>query len=150
MAKPPYNFMHELGFGATTVVSIDDSQGSVDVSFTINEEVPLGTPVKVTGDNTVGKVTAATDMPIGIVLNTETKSDRIIAVVKTQFMAIKRAEATGGAVVAGDKLNAVELNATSELFKYNTAGTNKSAVALVGGADTEEIIVGVLKSSYAV
>jgi hypothetical protein len=143
----PYSFMHELGFGAKTVISMKDV-GSIDMSFTATELLPEGCQVKLTGDMVVGKVAAATDSPIGIVALSEDKIDRKRVLVKTQFMAVARAKASG-AVTAGNYLNAASLNADGELMNYVAhSSTNKRvAVALTSGADGEEILVGILRTA---
>jgi len=141
-----YDFPHGLGIGSKTRLFITSGE-SCDTSFLIDELLPETTIVKMTGDNTVGKVTAVTDKPIGMIINTLDKSNRKIAVVKTQFMAIVKGLAKGSALVAGDLVAAAEYDATCELMEYTKSSDINCGVVLVGGADAAEVVIGLLYSN---
>lgn len=146
--QPPYSFMHTLGFGAQTVISMSDDS-NLTMSFATSTDLKNGTFVKITGEGTVGPVTAVTDIPLGIVISSsEVKGEKRV-VVQTPFQMLVKGQASG-AVTVGNNLDAEAFDIATELMKYkaHAAGNFIVGVALSTAATTEAVAVGVLRVPY--
>ncbi len=147
----PYDFMHSLGFGAKTTVSMKDNE-NLAIGFIAPAVLEEGTVVKLTALNTIAPVDAVTDSPIGVVVTSEEKADGTFrAVIQTQFQMLVKGKAITGAVAVGDILAATSFDATDLLMEYAPAGANMvTGIALSAGAVGEQIIVGILRTFYKV
>ena len=143
------DFIHTLGMSADSVIKMQED-GNLAVSFLAAAELKAGTIVKMIDPMKVGPVTAVTDVPFGVVVTSETKSDRFKVTVQTNFQMIVRGIADG-AITAGDRLAAVAqevVGTDPELkmkYKLGVATNWIYAVALYDAVDEAEVIVGILK-----
>jgi hypothetical protein len=146
--KPPYEFMHTLGFGADNTFAMKDNS-NLAIGFLANEELKEGTVVKLVAEDSVEAVAAATDVPLGIVISSQLKADGTTwrCVIQTPFQAIVRGKASG-AVTAGDNISAVSFDAVDELQLYKAAGAGEVAIgrAFYDAADTDQVFVGIFRS----
>ena len=138
--------MNTLGTVKTTVVTKEESY-AIAHSFTSNEALTKGTPVKLRTDGKIEKCGAATDKPIGIVVS-GCKAANSIVTVQTEFAAIMNASADA-ALTTGDLVSATGVDGNDVAkFKKSVATNYICGVALNAAADTEGVEVGILRTSY--
>ena len=146
--KPPYNFMHSLGFGADNTFAMKDNS-NLAISFIANAELKEGTVVKLVSTDNVEAVSAPADKPIGIVVTSEKRGDGTTwkCVIQTSFQALVRGKAITGAISAGDEVAANSFDAADELMQYEPAGSNVAVgVALADAAVGEQVFIGIKRS----
>lgn len=141
--EAPYDFQHQLGTPGQRIIEVRAGK-TVDRTFQAATELLEGTLVKITGDNFVAPVATVNDVPIGTVITSETKSDRIIITVQTKFQSIVRGVAVL-AIAAGAQVNAIKPSVAEYVMEYQTAAAAPAVavgMALADAADTEDVWVG--------
>lgn len=134
---------------STAAVCTREENEPIVLGFPCATELKQGTIVKLATDGTVAAVTAVTDRPLGRVTSGWDGNDAGQVRVLTPFSAEVRGLADG-TVAIGAELAALSFDGTANLQNYKAAvATNwVSAIALSGGADNAEIVVGVLRVPY--
>lgn len=119
-----------------------------EISFVAASKIAQGVAVKISADNTVVAVTAVTDKSIGTVIITEENGSAYQCLVKTNFSCKSRAIASGS-LTAGGYVDAEAVDSTTGLMKYKAHALNNpiAGIVIVGGSDTDEVVIGVLKTS---
>lgn len=133
--------------GETTKKIIDRAESwSINLGAVCNDILPKGSIVKLLSTGNVTAVTAATDVPFGV-LSVGTRAVGDLATINTQFCMIARGRVEGASVVIGDTLNAVSIDGTEKLTNYtkSVAGASIVGIALSAGADEADIQVGILR-----
>ena len=140
-----YNFAHSLGSGDNAqVLMLEDS--NLAISVISDELYPIGTVVKLVGDKSVEAVSGIADAPFGIVVTSQEKNGVNEVTVQTPFQAIVKGVAAG-ILTAGGKVAANNYNSANKVMVYAPAGGNTAVgIVLQDAADTEEVLVGILKS----
>lgn len=137
-----------IGNSSKTVVFFEDSKG-IGYTFPAAAALPKGVPVKLGTDGRVSAVAAATDIPIGMISTGSKDADETVTVL-TAFVAVVKGKASGAGVDAGVEVAATALDAADDLVDYAVAAATHrvSGVVLEGGADGEEILVGLFGQAY--
>lgn len=135
--------MNTLGQTTKVVVTREESY-SLNISFVSDAILPKGSLVRLLS---TGHVSAATNADAFGIVTVGCKAVGEKVTVQTQFNTELVGKADG-AVAIGDLLTTTGYDATAELSKYKVAATTNLivAVALSAGADTEEVVVGVLRA----
>jgi len=120
---------------------------SLDIGFDCDAKLEKGAIVKLSSDGDVDAIAAATDLPLGVVSVGNSAAGEKLTV-KTGFVAVSKVIIDTDDVVIGDKLSFTAWDATNKLTKVKKSLTTNyiSAIALTAGGDTDEIMVGILRT----
>lgn len=119
---------------------------SINKSFICDSTVVLGQAVKLNTDGTVTPVTAATDVPIGIVVAPNRADDTRITV-QTFFSAVVLGVADS-TVTTGNVVAITGNTAGANKFKTAIATYFVVGIALTTATNTNAVYVGLLRSPY--
>jgi len=140
--------MYTLGTTPVTICKLEESY-SLNIGVISTPIVQRGQMVKlVPADGTVVAVAAVTDKPFGMVVAGNTEANSLITV-QTEFNAVVRC-AADGAIAIGDQVSCSGVQTTGEKlskFKKSVATNVVSGIALSAGADTESVMIGILRTS---
>lgn len=139
--------MYTIGTTPTTVCKLEESY-SLNIGVVADAVLQRGAIVKLNADGTVSAIAAVTDKPFGMVTAGNLEADTQVTV-QTEFSAVVRC-AADGAITTGNKLACSGANTTGEKlskFKVAVATNVVSGIALSDAADTESVMVGILRTS---
>lgn len=118
--------------------------------FVCTALVVVGQPVKLNSNGTISPITAATDIPLGIVkVGNGTDLEKEVTV-QTPFRAIILATADGAGVAAGVRVSCT--GSASGRGKYKLAVTTNyvQGQALTTAADTAEVVIGIYYNAFLI
>jgi hypothetical protein len=146
MSNAPYSFQHSLGTGGPIIIEMAE-QSNLAIQLSANAEFKPGQFVKLVGDESCEAVTAATDVPVGVVVASEHKQGTDYrCTIQTPYQMLVHATASGN-LAAGAAVAVSGFDTPNERPIAVAAGSNtRIGTVLVGGNDTEDILIGVLRS----
>lgn len=139
--------MYTLGTESKTICKLEESW-ALNIGAVADAVMARGQMVKLNADGTVSPIDAVTTKPFGMVTAGNNAANTPVTI-QTEFSAVVRM-AADGAVTCGNKLSFSGVQTTGEKLtkaKVSVSTNVVSAIALSSGADTESIMVGILRTS---
>jgi len=135
---------------ASKTLVLNKEHSAIYATLSAAEDLKAGASVKMTADNTVGVVTAATDLPIGKVVVGGDSGKKVTVLANAS--AILLGAAKGGALAAGALVRQDGTFNADDVPNYVAAASTHFAdgVVKVGGEDTEEVEIFSLKQPFVV